>query len=207
MVWEEVLQTRKANPYPEYLCQWDQNPIPCMLVVAHWFSQRIVLPGGFSVGLYCWRLGFRKWTVHVVELIHNLHHCCLGHFDLWALWARTEMPGKEANWHPENKSLYLPDYENSSLLQLLLSGPWDAGLHILWPFREVQPHTSSPECLVNRFLIVPSHVPDQPAELLWGAHEGSWNTLCFWICLKLCIIKALKNSDENYRRPPLTKCT
>lgn len=124
---------------------------PLYVVVAHWFSQRVVLHGGLSVGLCCWRLGFRKWTVHEVELMHHLCHCCLGHFDLWGLWARTEMPGKEANWHPENGSFPLPDYENPSRLRLLLSDHWDADLHILWPFREVQPHTSSPECLVTSF--------------------------------------------------------
>lgn len=71
---------------------------------------------GLSVSLCCRQIRLEWWTVHGVELMHNLCHCCLGHSDLWGLWATAEVLGKEANWCPENRSFYLPDYKNPSLL-------------------------------------------------------------------------------------------
>lgn len=52
-----------------------------------------VLLAGWPVSRDHRQRGFRRWTVHVVEPVHNLHHYCHGHFDREA-FVRTETAGK-----------------------------------------------------------------------------------------------------------------
>lgn len=89
--------------------------------------------------------------------MYNLHPCHRGYFILeltewWKGWL-----GKEADWCPQNGPPLHLLLKNLPLLRLPFSEHLlgtQITFHIFRPFRNVYPHTSSPDFLVTNFPVV-----------------------------------------------------